>query len=130
MEINYDNLEYDDNLFLLDGKPFTGLAVQHDEQGRKMCEIPLVEGVYHGTARSWYADGALKGEEHNERGLLNGIRKEWFPDGRLKREETWEYGWTMKLIEWNERGDVVKFYELGPTDGMYEEIVRRRKARG
>src|SRR5688572_13410553 len=129
MEINYDDLFYDENVFLLDGRPFTGMAVQRDAEGRKVCEIPMTGGAYHGVARSWYPDGTLKGEDHHVHGLINGIRREWFPDGAIRREETWEYGWPMKAVEWNEKGDVVKSYERGPSDPMYAEIVRRRMAR-
>ena len=47
----YGKLDWKDDLYLLDGRPFTGLAQDKFPNGRAKCEYPVKEGRFHGEER-------------------------------------------------------------------------------
>ena len=132
IEVAYDDLEYSTSgVFLLDGEPFSGTAVDRDQEGRKVSEVPFVNGHENGVARSWHANGQIEGETPYVDGIMHGIRREFFDDGSLRGEETIEFGTLMRKEVLNHTGQVVDHYERQPSDPLYQNVVKQRaEARG
>ena len=58
----YAALEWRDDVYFLDGKPFTGLARDTHKNGKPKGEYPFREGRLHGVVREWWDNGQLSTE--------------------------------------------------------------------
>ncbi|MEI8376755.1 MAG: hypothetical protein WCJ35_28405 [Planctomycetota bacterium] len=126
-EVKYDDLEYTpEGLFLLDGQPYSGTALNRDSEGRKVSEVPFLNGREHGVARSWYANGQLAEETPYLDGTMHGIRREMFEDGSLQSEEVIEFGTLMRKAVHDHKGQLVDHYERQPSDPLYQNVLQRR----
>ncbi len=91
--INTDLLEDSDDGYgdvLLAGKPFTGIAEEFGDGGRRISEVCYEKGRLHGPSRSWHPNGNLKEEEFYRAGAQHGAWREWDEDGELIRDEVYE----------------------------------------
>lgn len=92
--------------------------------GNLSDELPMSNGVPHGTARWWRQDGKTLASEHSYKdGLLEGVSRGWHPNGVLA-SETWyrrgkKHGWER---EWNSKGELV--WELPYRDGKLHGVAR------
>jgi len=79
-EVKYDELEYlPEEIFLFDSRPFTGVAIDRNDSGAVISKMPFIDGLEHGIARAWHANGRLSlerpyihGESHGP--AMNGLR--------------------------------------------------------
>lgn len=92
MTVEIDNLEFDDysdNVFqntFYEGKPFTGVAVDHREDGGYE-EWHFIEGFGEGRCFSTFPDGSLQEEYFLQHGHVIS-EKEWTSDGILVLDHT------------------------------------------
>ena len=127
-EIRYDDLDYlSEGIFVLNGKPFTGTAIDRDVEGRKESEVLFVDGHEDGVARSWHANGQLRSEIPYRLGVAHGSCRKWYEDGALKSEEKVEFGILMKRVVRDPNGDVVESYERRPSDPLHEKVLKQRQ---
>jgi len=112
--------------------PYTGLAYEEHEKGKKKAHIPIKDGkingkvkgwekngekIYEaeykmgtmvGTERQWYATGAKKLEISYVNGKADGVCTEWFKSGSKKSEGYYTQG--------KEEGDHYWWYSSGEKD--------------
>ncbi len=90
-------------LFEYQGKAFTGIAYELDDQAELSCEVSYCQGMRHGCYREWYHPAQLKLEREYEFGIRTAERS-WLSDGQLESET-----------------------QLQPTDFHYQLLLRRRR---
>jgi hypothetical protein len=125
-EIAYDDLAYVEGIFLHNAQPFTGVTIDRDARGRKICEVPFVAGREHGTARSWHPNGRSPAETPYIHGARHGTHRQWFDDASLHVQIENEFGWMMRKQVRSRTGEIVETYERPPSDSVYQTILRKR----
>lgn len=91
VEAAYDDLVWKNDLFWLDGKPFTGIARAAHGDGKPKSEYPFREGRLHGVVREWWDNGVQSTETHFEHGKRHGGNKYWDREGKLTKEQVYEH---------------------------------------
>lgn len=124
--ISYDQLEFEGEICRFQGPPFTGIAVEEDEDGRVVSEAQYRHGIKDGTTRVWYNNGQLKYEANYKMGAANGLRKEWYEDGKLKAERLREVGISVREREWDRNGNLTREYDIDPAGDQYRLLERWR----
>ena len=126
-EIKYDDLEYlPEGIFLFDSRPFTGVAIDRNESGMVISEVPFVDGFEHGLSRAWHPNGRLALERPYIHGESHGLAHEWFEDGSLKSETAFEYGVMMKRELRDRTGAVIEMFVRPSSDQLYQNVLNRR----
>ena len=123
-----EDLDYsDDQLALYDDYLFSGLAYEY-EDSVLISEIFYKDGMLHDPSKTWYPSGKPFTEEIYMNNSRHGEFREWFESGSLKLLTLYEYGIVVKRTEWSPSGEVIKDYELLPSDRWYNLVVLRRTA--
>lgn len=92
-----------------------GVKVQHDENGRKLSEVEMLDGRPHGTTRAWYPDGVLSVQAEMAFGEYHGRYASWWPNGKKKEEGRFYRGTRVGLYRWfGETGTLLKEEDYGP----------------
>lgn len=60
----------------------------------KRAELPLLNGLIHGTARYWYKTGIMEDEVEFKKNLWHGQFKSWHEDGAWFDATTYKDGMT------------------------------------
>lgn len=105
---HYDDLEFDDQLALLNDTPFTGVVYARHENGQLEIELNYIEGLPAGNQRRWYASGQLEAEWEAVRGHGSTWSREWHPNGVLRSERINEDNFPVRIREWSEDGQLLK----------------------
>ena len=101
----YDDIEFDDQLALLEGAPFTGVIYANHPDGGLELEYNYAEGLPSGIQRQWYRGGQLEKEWDAVRGKGSVWSRQWHPNGVLKYERiNDENGLASRIREWSEDG--------------------------
>jgi antitoxin component YwqK of YwqJK toxin-antitoxin module len=123
----YDDLDYmPEGIFLFNAKPFTGVAIDHNEHGVKISEAPFVDGKEHGVFKAWHANGRLSWERPYVHGESHGVGREWYEDGSLKSETTYEFGVMMKREIRDREGKIIEVFQRS-NDQLYKNVLMRRE---
>jgi antitoxin component YwqK of YwqJK toxin-antitoxin module len=125
--VRYDDVEFDDQLALVDGRPFTGIIFDLFPDGRTAAEYQYREGLPEGLQREWHRSGGLKKEAVAVRGHGSSEVKEWFESGQLKSVSRAEFGWLTHVTEWREDGALVKDEAIRLDEATLEHIERMRQ---
>ena len=126
--IDIDNLEFgDDDEFLLDGKPFTGIGYSKYKNGQLRGELHYQDGYPLGLCRKWYENGQLAKEWIAERGVAPARTTEWYDSGQLKSQCIRECGVDLEYTEWDRDGKVLSTKELEEGSIWYEILLKRRE---
>ena len=88
--VPYSKIKWIEGINYLDGKLFTGIAVQKHKDGQLMSRYPMKAGVYHGLVEEWYEDGKKKTATSFENGKHQGDNFYWNPDGTLQVHKVWK----------------------------------------
>ena len=106
--VDFDLLEFDDDLALLSGVPFTGIAVSHYPDATLECECRYHDGLPQGLNQLWYPNGTLLRRWIAIRGAGSSESWTWYPDGsaRSYRQEVGP-GLPPALKAWNEAGEEI-----------------------
>lgn len=94
--VDYAKLDWKNELFVLDGKPFTGTAEQKYRDGKLKARYPYVEGRIHGLVEEWYANGQKSTETNFEKNQRHGSNTYWDQAGKVIKKQRWDRD---KLIE-------------------------------
>ena len=89
-------------------KPYTGnLDVINNDWGVDAVEFnkDYVDGVLHGTEKSYYQSGKLKSLGSFKRGILDGIVTGYYEDGTIQVRATYDNG--------VKQGRVIRYYPNG-----------------
>ena len=101
--VPYKTLGWDSEkgLLLLDGKPFTGITVDHyvptaveamvNRGARRLkARYHVAEGVYDGLVEEWYDNGNQKTKTTYAKGKHQGDNFYWNSDGTLQVHKVWK----------------------------------------
>lgn len=127
-EVSFDDLEPSEDHSVLEhsGVPFTGLAVEHDDAGRRIAETPYVDGQRSGIERMWSATGQLLSERGFLLDSLHGSVRSWFEDGRQQSEATYELGICTAKQDWDAGGAPTSDYRLTESDPQFKTLQKLR----
>ncbi|MCB1227480.1 MAG: hypothetical protein KDK99_16805 [Verrucomicrobiales bacterium] len=104
--VPYDELEWQQDVYLWKNEPFSGVAVALHEDGSKKGEYPFVEGRFDGVVREFWPNGQQSVETHFEKGQRHGSNRYWNEAGQLTKEQIYEH----------DRSVSVKKYEVKAED--------------
>ncbi|HRJ07528.1 MAG TPA: hypothetical protein PK490_03895 [Prosthecobacter sp.] len=90
-EAAYSALEWKDDVYFLEGKPFTGIARDAHKDGKPKGEYPFKEGRLHGLVREWWDNGRLSTETNFDSGKRHGLNRYWNLKGQLIKEQVYEH---------------------------------------
>ncbi|QVL30218.1 hypothetical protein KIH39_15300 [Telmatocola sphagniphila] len=128
IRVNTDLIEFtDDYVYLLDGKPFTGVGYETDDDGVIRLEIEFQSGMQHGITREFYPTGQLKREAQYQQNTLDGIVIEWDETGVLEREEAYERGVCLRRKARDLTGQLSVCYELNENDPLFSTLQLLRR---
>jgi antitoxin component YwqK of YwqJK toxin-antitoxin module len=69
-----------------DTQPFTGLAVEHHQNGTLKSRSMIVNGVLHGLSEGWFTNAQKQVSEYFTNGVSHGVRTKWYADGQKHSE--------------------------------------------
>jgi antitoxin component YwqK of YwqJK toxin-antitoxin module len=127
IRIAEDLIEWDGDIRLYNGQPFTGVGFSLNQNGQLELERHYKDGFEEGLCREWYSNGQLELEYFAIRGLANGRLTKWHKHGQVKSIDLCEHGIVTKYEEWDESGTSIKKGELDKKSVLYSELERRRK---
>ncbi len=87
----FGKLEWKNEVFLLDGKPFAGITEDKHTNGQLRVRYPMENGRPHGIVREWWDNGQPSVETHFERGQRHGLNRYWNREGRLTKEQVYDH---------------------------------------
>jgi antitoxin component YwqK of YwqJK toxin-antitoxin module len=90
-EAAYEDLEWKNDVYLLAGQPFTGIARAVHANGKPKAEYPFVDGRFHGVVREWWENGQQSVETHFENGQRHGSNRYWNAEGKLTKEQVYDH---------------------------------------
>ena len=90
-EVAYADLEWKDDVYLMGGKPFTGVARDKHKDGTPKAEYPFRAGKLHGVVREWWDNGKLSTETHFDNGQRHGLNRYWDKTGKLMKEQVYDH---------------------------------------
>ena len=129
-KVPYDDLDYDAELtYTYQGHPYTGVAFE-DVPGKWYTEIDFKDGMQTGWAREWLPSGALKSEAEYRYNVLHGESREFDDDGHLRSRKQYEYGIRVRQEEIDPEGRVLREWEIGPDDSLYDLLIHYREQEG
>jgi antitoxin component YwqK of YwqJK toxin-antitoxin module len=62
VRVNEDLFDFDDDVRLYEGKPFTGIAFGEYPNSKLKRELPYKDGFPEGLCREWHSNGQLERE--------------------------------------------------------------------
>lgn len=108
----------DEGRALYAGAPFTGRAVQHDDEGALVAEESYEDGLRHGPARLYHPSGELAEEGVRRRGAWHGTVEVWNEDGTQAEEARYAWGICVESWTWDADGTLVEHFQLDPESEM------------
>jgi antitoxin component YwqK of YwqJK toxin-antitoxin module len=105
--VHYDEVEFDDQLALINDTPFTGIIYTNHDNGQPEIEFKYVDGLPSGIQRRWYSDGQLEEEWNAIRGKGSAWSRKWHPNGVIKCERTNEGNISSRIKKWSEDGTLL-----------------------
>lgn len=97
-----------ENVQWLSGTILDGPFSEWYENGQLKSKGTYFLGDINGLKTTWYENGVTKSEEEYSRGNRNGYHRIWFENGQKKSETLYSDNKTVKIIEWDENGDITK----------------------
>ncbi|MBM4153897.1 MAG: hypothetical protein FJ221_02555 [Lentisphaerae bacterium] len=94
--VDYAKLDWRNELFMLDGKPFNGTAEQRHREGKLKARYRYLDGKIHGLVEEWYANGQKSTETNFENNQRHGANTYWDQAGKVIKKQRWEHD---KLVE-------------------------------
>lgn len=102
--VHYDDVDFDDDLALVAGKPFTGMIVSEHPDGSAESRRNYVEGLPEGEQQEWYPTGQLERRWIAIRGHGSSEVWSWHANGQPR---TYRRNIDQKPVEvkaWDEEG--------------------------
>jgi antitoxin component YwqK of YwqJK toxin-antitoxin module len=127
--VEYEQLEpSEDHLLLIyEGNPFTGVAVEIDQEERLLSETTFIDGQRNGISREWARNGSLVREQHFKFDALNGKSLSWYETGSQKTEGIYELGICLQEKMWDANGDLVRDFVLEESSAQFG-VLRKLRA--
>jgi len=87
------------------GQPFTGIAIEKNEEGVMTSSNSYNRGRKHGLSQKWFGSGQLSFEANYFNGRKDGTAKSWWSNGQLRSE--------TKFINGTAHGIQTQWYRSG-----------------
>ncbi|MBW3502426.1 toxin-antitoxin system YwqK family antitoxin [Janthinobacterium sp. NKUCC08_JDC] len=128
--IDYEELNPSDDFLVMhyDGKPFTGIAFENDENGVLVTETGFIEGQKNGVSREWSNSGDLIREEWFALNSLHGPSREWHDNGSIKIDSLYELGICINKKEWDKNGNIIKNYQIDEGGPQFSTLKKLRSS--
>ena len=81
--VDYASIDWKNDTYLLEGKPFTGKAILKHSDGSLKGEREFKKGLKHGILTDYSAEGIKISETHYKNGKREGPNTYWDPEGNL-----------------------------------------------
>lgn len=81
--IPFSELSLEDELYLKDGQPFTGITYERFEEGKLSRVAGFLKGKQDGPMYLWYPDGSPQMSANYRQGRLNGRFFGWYRNGNV-----------------------------------------------
>lgn len=120
--VNYDDLELDDQLALLDGVPFTGIVYSERPDGTIESEGQYRDGLPDGVQQEWYAGGQLERRWIAVRGNGPSEERTWHRNGQPRSTKRYENRRVVDARAWDETGRPIDPAAL-KADNAFGEAV-------
>ncbi|XKK37174.1 hypothetical protein HFP72_20010 [Nocardiopsis sp. ARC36] len=123
--VDEEDLEYPDDLTaLLDGKPFTGQAVEYDD-GNPVELMTYVGGVENGPRLTWSPNnGQLVVQGNMRYPHPVGPWHYWDEDGKLARERIFDTAGNLRIMRtWDEAGNLTSEERYEPEVGLRNQAT-------
>jgi hydroxypyruvate isomerase len=92
-EVAVDKLQEKDEIWSLDGVPFTGVAIKYSDDGKVLLRRwEMKEGHLHGLVEEWWDNGKKMTETHFENGKRHGENRYWYMNGDPQKLQIYEHG--------------------------------------
>ena len=127
--VNEEDLDWDDDVRVLGGTPYSGIAFLLYPDGSRKREVTYQNGFAEGNCREWHLNGNLKREWFAERGRATGKIKEWHADGTVKSIGEYEFGAELQYDEWDESGDLSIHRQIDENSELFKYVQRMRGLR-
>ena len=126
--INENELDWDDDVSVFHGIPYTGIAFSTYPNGALKREFPYRDGFHEGHCREWFENGFLKREWISKRGRAEGEIREWHPTGTIKSIGIYEFGAEIEFTEWSPSETIILRRKLDENSvvAKYVRQMRRR----
>lgn len=102
-DVDFKVLGFENNLFTFEGKPFSGVAIKKDKQGRLRGRYEYAEGRFDGLTQEWYTNGVKSAQTRFVRGMRHGTNEYFNTDGSLLKRQLWRED---KLVESTDKHDM------------------------
>lgn len=127
--VSFDDLEFADEMALLEGRPYSGIALEADSEGTPISENTYLNGLKHGSVRSWHESGTLCEQVTYWSGLPHGLAKVWSPDGQVLAKRLFEFGECVGEHIFSPDGSIRQQWELEAHHPTAALVQMRRRAR-
>lgn len=124
--VNDDDLDWDDDLRVLDGTPYSGTAFLLHPDGTLAFEVTYRDGFEEGVHREWHPNGELKRTWFAERGRATGKVEEWHACGRIRSVGVYEFGVEIHYDEWDESGNLVAHRQIDENSALFDYVRSMR----
>ena len=115
-EVASTRLRHETGLALLDGAPFSGVAVTRYPGGALATRETWIAGRRHGLSIGWHENGSLAAMRRYASGEKDGVHAGWWRDGRERYRMRFENGRLQgESLEWYDNG--VLSTKLAYVDG-------------
>jgi antitoxin component YwqK of YwqJK toxin-antitoxin module len=131
VRVNEDLFDFDNDVRIYEGKPFTGIGFGDYFDSRLKRELPYRDGFPEGLCNEWHPNGQLQREWFAVRGRAVGKVKSWYENGKIQSIGEYEYGVEMRYEEWDITGTKTIDREIrtGCKPYEYVQIMRQRESR-
>jgi antitoxin component YwqK of YwqJK toxin-antitoxin module len=110
-------LNLNENTYLLDGKPYTGMVIDKQRKSRRIISsFKCMNGKIEGLRLKYYRNGKIYSKQFYKNGLLHGISKRFYQSGRLEVLNKYKFG---KLI-----GKQIEYDDDDDNSIIYYETIR------
>jgi|SRR5689334_8904002 MORN repeat protein len=129
VRVNEDDLEWDEDMRLLAGTPFSGVGFALYDDGSLRSESPYRDGFEEGTCREWHPNGRLRREWNAVRGCATELT-EWHENGVVKCAGRYEYGAEIEYREWDDAGALLVHRQIDETTELFAYVQSMRQRGG
>lgn len=85
-------LNQNEDIYYLDGKPYTGVVIDKLKSGRVLKSFYCINGKIDGVYLQYYKNGRLYLKQHYSNGKLNGVSKQFQSNGAPQFFQTYKNG--------------------------------------
>jgi antitoxin component YwqK of YwqJK toxin-antitoxin module len=123
--IDGDDIEFDEDVVLRQGVPFTGMIRAYHPNGAIREDTPYCDGFKEGICKEWHDNGQLSCEWHAVRGVIHGKKYEWHANGQIRSIASHSHGVDFSCDEWDETGLLIIHREIDKQSSLYKYAISR-----